>query len=292
MRVALATCRVLPEPDPDQEPLLAALRAAGMEAELLAWDDPDADLSRFDLCVLRSTWNYPQDPEAFLAWVDRASQQTRLLNPPSLVRWNLHKRYLAELDRQGIPVVPTAFVDRGDATTASTIARERGWNEIVIKPAISASSYRTKRFPAGQLGEADAFLTELTHERDALVQEYLPSFEDPGERAVVRIAGETTHLVGKSPRFSGEDESVSDSQQPSDEERALVGRILAQLGSKIGPRDLEEEPLYARVDLVLNRRGRVCVSELELIEPSLFLVHSPRAMDLFVQAIQKRARGT
>jgi hypothetical protein len=37
--VALASCRVLPEHDRDEAPLLSALRAAGLHAEVLAWDD-------------------------------------------------------------------------------------------------------------------------------------------------------------------------------------------------------------------------------------------------------------
>jgi hypothetical protein len=38
-RVALITCRNIPEPDHDEELLLAALRETGLQAEMLAWDD-------------------------------------------------------------------------------------------------------------------------------------------------------------------------------------------------------------------------------------------------------------
>jgi hypothetical protein len=41
MRVDLATCRVLPEPDPDQALLLRALAGAGIDARMRAWDGPD-----------------------------------------------------------------------------------------------------------------------------------------------------------------------------------------------------------------------------------------------------------
>ena len=43
-------------------------------------------------------------------------------------------------------------------------------------------------------------------------------------------------------------------------------------------------PLYARVDLMPDEEGPM-VSELELIEPSLYLVQSPAALDRFVRAI-------
>src|ERR1700693_2131330 len=93
-KVALVTCAELPEPDPDEALLVDALRQAGLGAELLAWDDPSANPAAFDLCVLRSCWNYYEDPQAFLAWIATTAAATKLQNPENVVRWNLHKRYL------------------------------------------------------------------------------------------------------------------------------------------------------------------------------------------------------
>jgi hypothetical protein len=58
--VALASCRGLPRPDSDEPPLLGTLRAAGLRAEVLAWDDPAADFTAARLTLLRSTWNYAE----------------------------------------------------------------------------------------------------------------------------------------------------------------------------------------------------------------------------------------
>ena len=91
MRVALATCLMLPEPDPDQELLLDALRARGVESAMVAWDGPDS-LAGFDACVLRSTWNYYRTLDAFLGWAERTARITSLWNPLPVVRWNTHKR--------------------------------------------------------------------------------------------------------------------------------------------------------------------------------------------------------
>ena len=107
MRVALVRCRILPEPDPDEALLTAALRHRGVDAVAAAWDDPAVDWDAFDACILRATWNYHERPGDFLAWAERIG---RLVNPLPVVRWNVHKRYLLELP---VPVVPTVFVDRG-----------------------------------------------------------------------------------------------------------------------------------------------------------------------------------
>ncbi len=105
-RVALATCVNLPEPDPDEALLLRALAEAGVGAELLPWDDPWRDASAYDLCVLRSTWNYPERPEAFGQWIERLNGATRLLNPISVLRWNLAQELSARARAAGRPHPP------------------------------------------------------------------------------------------------------------------------------------------------------------------------------------------
>ena len=105
--VALASCHVLPEPDVDMEPLLEALRRAGMSAEVLAWDAPSEPPSPARVTVLRSTWNYPERPAEFLAWIERTAARSSLFNPAPTLRWNTHKRYLLELESRGVPVVDT-----------------------------------------------------------------------------------------------------------------------------------------------------------------------------------------
>ena len=77
MRLRIATCRTLPEPDVDEAPLLAALRARGVDARMAAWDDPAEDWDAPVPTVIRSTWNYIHDLPGFLAWTRRAAASTR-----------------------------------------------------------------------------------------------------------------------------------------------------------------------------------------------------------------------
>lgn len=278
MRVAVATCRVKPEPDPDETPLLTALRAAGVDAAMLAWDDPAApSASGFDQLLLRSTWNYFLEPEAFVAWAEGAAAASRLRNPLAVIRWNLHKRYLLELEAAGIPVVPTALLPHGSAPDLETLCRAHRWEEIVIKPAISAASFCTKIFRGEERKAGQAFLQSLCARRDALVQPAIPGFVTPGERCHVWIAGEHTHCVHKQPRFAGQDEQVSGALIPDLEERELMKRALAAL-----PPEVRHDLLYARLDLVPGPGGQLLVSELELIEPSLFLIQHPPALERLV----------
>jgi glutathione synthase/RimK-type ligase-like ATP-grasp enzyme len=276
--IGIATCHPLPEPDPEEAPLKAALEARGARVEVVAWDVAAFDWGAVDACVLRSTWDYHRRPDAFLAWIDETAAATRLLNPPDVVRWNAHKEYLLELEAAGVPVVPTALLRRGDATTVRDVADAYGWEDVVVKPAVSAGSHATIRARRDDPA-CEAHLRVLLEAEDALVQCYMPSVEGHGERALVAIEGELTHAVRKARRLAHDDEAVEPVPIEADE-RALAESLLARF-----PR-----LLYARVDVAPDAHGAPCVMELELIEPSLFVHHSETALHRFADAIIARAR--
>ncbi len=291
-RVALATCAVLPEPDPDDAPLRAALEEAGLAPLAVAWDGPDPlePLDSCALCVLRSTWNYPQAPEAFLDWLGKAAQRTTVVNHPAIVRWNLHKRYLLDLAQEGAPVVGTLLVEQGGCVDLAREATLRSWRHgVVVKPAVSAASFRTQRFGPGELAAAQAFLDELTQERDALAQPYLSSVEGPGERSLVWVAGCFTHAVRKAPRFAGQNEEVAEKAVPIEpDERAAAERVLEAFRRSCPQ---ARKALYLRVDLMRDERGAPALSELECVEPSLFFAQGPEALARFVAAIVRLTRS-
>lgn len=282
MDIALVSCVKLPEPDADMAPLEAAVRAAGLSCEVVGWDAPSVDWSRFRLTLLRATWNYPQNLPAFLDWLARVDPVTRLWNPRALVRWNAHKGYLLELEARGIPVVPTELVRAGSAVTLAEIIERRGWDEVVVKPAVSAGSFRTIRASAAggagcaSLEAGEAHLRSLAADRDVLVQQYLPAVEGYGERALIWIDGALTHAVRKSPRFEGDSEQVSPAEGIAPAEAALAERVLASIDSP---------KLYGRVDVAPGPDGQPLVMELELVEPSLFFRHSPEALARLVRAL-------
>jgi len=281
MDIALATCRTLPEPDPDEQPLLDALARAGLDAHLLAWDDGNADWSRAGMTILRSTWNYPQHAEGFLAWAERIARVSDLWNPLPVLRWNHHKRYLLDLDRQGVAIAPTVFVARGQRENLHSILDEQGWPDAVVKPAVSAASYRTTRVTRENRAQGEAEFAALVAERDVLVQRYLPSVEDYGERALIWIEGALTHAIRKSPRFAGAQESVSAAVPISSAEAELALRAVACVNAPL---------LYARIDIAPGLTGAPVVMELELIEPSLFFAQGPAALERIVSAISRRLR--
>jgi hypothetical protein len=263
--VAYATCSAFPFGDEDFEPLSYALGGVGCEA--VVWDDPLVDWSRFDLVVVRATWDYVDRADAFLAWVHSLG---RVANGADVIEWNHDKRYLQALHIAGVPVVPT----RWDPT-------ELPPGRWVAKPTVSAGARDTIA------GDADEALAQVARiqamGKRAMVQPYLDGIAERGETAMVYIDGQLSHAVRKDARLDVDkhDEVIS-ARTPTADELDLAEQVMDTL-----PFD-RDSLLYARVDLVPDRDGDPALLEVELIEPSLFLAHVPGAAERFAAAIVGR----
>jgi hypothetical protein len=262
--IVFAGCQAMIEGDGDDAGLVAALRARGLHARWLAWDDPATE--RADLVILRATWDYTERLEEFLAWTRRVPN---LLNGPDVVAWNSDKRYLADLARAGVPTVPSRFFAPGE-----TVRIPAG--EVVVKPAVGAGSVGAQRFV--DAGDARAHAGALQSAgRTALVQPYDPRIE-VGETALVFLSGERSHAFikgpllpppGSSPEMDESGTYAEESLRPAEPDFELwdVGyAALSAAAERLGIS--RSEFLYARVD-VIGGHDDPHLLELELVEPSL-----------------------
>lgn len=293
-RIALVTARAARGTDHDMPPLLAALHAAGADAHEIDWDDDTVDWSRFDLALLRSTWDYFDRLSEFLAWAERVVAQTRLLNPLDVIRWNTDKHYLADLARAGVPVVPGTFIEPGEDAAAAvdaTFAAHPLVRDFVVKPAVGAGSRDAQRHAREQ---RDAITTHaqrlLDKKRSVLLQPYLERVDEHGETALLFFDGEFSHAIRKGPLLRRNEgptdglyaEETIAPRTPSADELVIARRALAAI-------PFAQPLLYARVDLIRDDAGAPCLLELELVEPSVFAVHADDAAARFAAAIVRRA---
>ena len=147
MHVRIATCRPLPEPDDDAPPLLQALAAAGVAATVCDWRRDEIWMQPA-ATVVRSTRNSIHHLDALRAWAGRVGAAAALWNPPDVLLGNLHKIYLLGLAKRGVPVVPTVLLERGGPAPLPRICGDRGWRNVVLKPAVGAGSFATHRMAA------------------------------------------------------------------------------------------------------------------------------------------------
>lgn len=278
-------------PDPDEAALVAALQNRGAEVAVIPWDASETEhaaprFAHADVVVIRSTWNYVKRRDLYVGWARAVeAAQVCLLNPAEVIAWNTDKHYLRELAEEGVPVVPTRFIERGASRdeVSGTLA-ECGWSDVVVKPTVSAGSFATERFHAEALSEAVAFAAAQLDERAMMVQPYQPSVEAWGERSLVFIEGELTHATRKSPRFAEGPLVVSGAVEVPEDEQALARAVFAVVGTRFAL-----PLLYARVDLVRDERGAPRLMELEATEPYLMLDRNPAALARLADGVVERA---
>jgi glutathione synthase/RimK-type ligase-like ATP-grasp enzyme len=281
-RIAIATCSGYDDLKVDEELLARAFEARGAEARRVIWDAAGADWD-VDLCLVRSTWDYHDKHPEFLAWTRRVEAAASLHNPAGLIAWNSEKTYLRQLAGRGVPTVPTVWVARGSALDAEGVLAERGWAEAVIKPAVDLGAKNLHRVRAGA-GEAQSALEAVFERHEAMVQPFLPSLESEGELSLVYFDGELSHAVRKRPapgdfRVQSIWGGTMTPAKPEAREAEIGELALSQL---------DEVPLYARVDLVSDLNGIPALIELELIEPNLYLSTNPTAADRLADAALTR----
>jgi glutathione synthase/RimK-type ligase-like ATP-grasp enzyme len=278
-RIAIATCAGYEDLKTDEELLRKALRERDREAVSVVWDEPGVAWESFDLCLVKSTWDYHEKHEEFLAWGRRVEAVSALHNPAELIAWNSDKTYLRELGERGVRTVPTVWVSRGSETNLEEVLAAEGWQRAVVKPVVDLGAKNLHRVRAGD-GEGQAALEAVLQRHEAMVQPFLPSLEEQGETSLVYVDGELTHTVRKQPaagdfRVQSIWGGTFTRTEPDLAQVELAEQAIAQLGSP---------PLYARVDLVEDLEGRPCLIELELIEPNLYLNQHPPAAERLAEA--------
>ena len=254
----------------------------GVEVEAVPWR-ARVDWSRYELVVIRSPWDYQRDAERFLEVLERIDAVSRLENPLEVVRWNLRKDYLRELEAAGAAIVPTLWRAAGESL-GPALLDELGTQRAVIKPLVSGNADHTYPVDAETLRARRGELEAVFAERPCLVQPFMPSVVEEGEYSLFYFAGEYSHAVLKTPKsgdFRVQEEHGGQirATRPQPAMQRAAERVLAAVGRDV---------LYARVDLVrdplADEAARYRLMELELIEPSLYFPYDPLSPARFARA--------
>ena len=269
MKIAFVTNPSHPEMEDDDRPLAEALARRGALVLSASWDETGFDWSKVDRAVLRSPWDYYKRFDSFLEWLARTEKQTVVVNPPDVVRWNAHKRYMTELEAKGVRAVPTAFINKGEDVRLELLCGERGWKTVVLKPAVSADSWETIRVEPARYGEGQSYLERHRPDRDVMVQPFVKDVDEGGEQCLICFGGRYSHAVKKNSAFKGGRHVGPEGRliEPRPDAIAMAEDILRRAGFADLP--------YARVDIARDDRDRPMLLELELFEPTLFFREKP-----------------
>lgn len=291
--ITLLTCKAYDQPQPgnayvenifaEYHLLKLALEQKGLSVQRTYWDNPNYDWSQTRAVVFRTIWDYFERFAEFWPWLEKLNGQTTLINPFSLIAWNINKQYLKDLQRRGIAIVPTHFVDRGKYQPLKEICKLNGWKNIVIKPAVSGAAFHTYKIMEMEIPLKETPFQQLIAERDMLVQPYVDTITEMGEASLMVFNGHYTHAILKKAKagdFRVQDDfgGTVHPYNPTPTEIAFAEQVFAAC---------QPMPAYGRVDLVWDKKRNHYLSELEIVEPELWVRNHPASALYFAEGIQK-----
>ncbi|GGW61230.1 RimK-like ATP-grasp domain-containing protein [Winogradskyella epiphytica] len=263
--------------------VLKALEAEGLIVDRKAWDDASFDWSTTKSVMFRSTWDYFDRFDEFSKWLNKVKTQTTLINSEQLIRWNIDKHYLLDLNKNGIHIPETKFLEVGTSDSLQKLHEELGWTDTVLKPCVSGAARHTYKLNSENLEEHETIFSELIQSEAMMLQPFQHKIVSEGEISMMVFNGQYTHAILKQAKAG--DFRVQDDFGGSIYEYLPTAAEIefAEQVVKACP----EMPLYARVDVFTDNTDQLAVSEVELIEPELWFRKHPEAANVLAKAVKE-----
>ena len=264
--------------------LVQGFRRQGIEAEPVVWNDPTTDWNRYDIALIRSTWDYLDERERFLQVLSSIEVSScQLFNPLTAVRWNIDKHYLFDLEKWGVAIIPTFLASEAGTDIFQRQLADRKASSLVLKPTVGLGGSHSFRVPVEKLGKRLIELRTGQPSHEYLVQPFIEEITTEGEWSFVFFNRQLSHVLLKKPapddyRVQGIYGGTIQQAEPSRTDLLQAEAVLAKL-----PFDL----LYARLDFV-RVDGQLSIIEAELIEPIFSFNLVPESIARLVNATRVR----
>jgi glutathione synthase/RimK-type ligase-like ATP-grasp enzyme len=269
----------------DADLSLAPMAELGWEVEMVPWQQ-QVDWNEYDLVYICTPWDYQDDVAAFLGVLEAVERSSaRLVNNLDLVRWNLEKTYLHELEVRGADIVPSVFFDHFDAEDIVACFETHNTGKIVVKPVVGANADHIFVLEGPLPDETVIELRQTYEHRPFFVQPFIDSVQSEGEYSVFFFGGDYSHAILKKPKrgdFRSQEEHGADILSVEAPE-PLIETARHVLGV------VNPQPVYVRADFVRGKGDRFLLMELELIEPALYFRTDPGSARRFAKALTRAA---
>jgi len=259
------------------------LNDLGWNVEHISWHKKGVDWNQFDAVIIRSTWDYQDDADAFIQVLQEIEDSSAtLLNSLAIAQWNINKNYLREVENKGAKIIPTIWLEAFDFDSVESYFDYFQTKQIIIKPTISANSDNTFWLKKETFNKDKKLLISSLRNRQLMVQPFVPAIIEQGEYSLFYFAGHYSHCILKTPKsgdFRVQEEHGGQLQSitPCKELLTAAQKALQTIPEKV---------LYARIDLV-QHQDEYQLMEIELIEPSLYFNLDEKAASKFALAFDK-----
>ncbi|HAT1767220.1 TPA: RimK family alpha-L-glutamate ligase [Legionella pneumophila] len=267
--------------------LTEALEQKGLKVKRTHWDNRQYNWSETRYALFRATWDYFHRYDEFHLWLNDCSKRIQFINPISIIQWNIDKHYLSDMQQKGINIPPTLFLKRGRLNILNNLMKESGWKKAILKPAIAGGARHTYLFDQDSTDHYQDVFESLISNESMLLQEFQENIVNKGEVSFMVFGGRYSHSIlkkAKSGDFRVQDDfgGTVHPYEASQEEREFVENVIAQC---------DELPVYARVDVMWDNNNKLCLSELEMIEPELWFRESSQAASAMADAVCEHISG-
>lgn len=260
-----------------------ALEKLGMNIERISWSDPNFDWSSTRYILFRTTWDYFDRFAEFSDWLNKVSQLTTLLNSEKIIRWNIDKHYLLDLQEAGIHICETYFIEKGSNDSLQDLVNQYNLDTFVIKPCISAGAFHTYKIRKDDIANYENLFKKLLTEYSIMLQPFQHNIVTKGELSLMVMNGKYTHGILKKAKAG--DFRVQDDYGGTVHDYQATPEEIAYAENAV--KSCPEMPIYARVDVFLDNQNKLALAELELIEPELWFRNHPEAADELAKGIQQ-----
>ncbi|WP_075341244.1 ATP-grasp domain-containing protein [Tenacibaculum agarivorans] len=260
-----------------------ALESDGLKVTRLSWDNPNFDWTSTKYILFRTTWDYFDRFDEFSVWLQKVSQQTTLINSEAIIRWNLDKHYLLDLQKKGVHICESYFIEKGDNSTLKEITNTYQLKDFIIKPCISGAARHTYKINTDNLDEYESLFQELISKEAFIIQPFQHNIVEQGEISLIIINGKYTHAVLKIAKpgdFRVQDDFGGSVYNYSPTKQEIEFAETAVKACK-------ELPMYARVDIFTDNNDKLAIAELELIEPELWFRNHDKAATKLSKGIKQ-----
>ncbi|WP_371378508.1 RimK family alpha-L-glutamate ligase [Thalassotalea aquiviva] len=254
--------------------------AHGWQTHLVSWRDRSIHWDDFDVVLIRTPWDYQDDAEAFLAVLENIeASSAKLYNSLEMVKWNINKKYLQELEQKGVCIVPTLWFEAYSEQDIESWFDHFNTDQIVIKPCVSANADNTYWLTRANVNQHLDAIKAVFASRDFMVQPFMQNILEEGEYSCFYFNGQYSHSILKTPK----ENDFRVQEEHGGKLTTVEPELKLKQAAEHALQQLFEMPMYVRVDYV--RMGdEFAMMEAELIEPSLYFNMDESSALKFTQA--------
>jgi glutathione synthase/RimK-type ligase-like ATP-grasp enzyme len=280
MKIGLLTCEKLPDLTPEDQLLIPELSKHNITATPIIWNDKSIEWKKYDYLIFRNTWDYFEKETYFNSWLDHIELLgIKTLNSIDIIKNNKHKFYLRAMEKLGINIIPTLFLDKTNQLNLTQIVPSH-WKKMVIKPAFSAGSFQTEVFELHDIAKINTQYKTIASEKELLLQKFIPEIQTEGETSFIFFNKKFSHAVNKKPvegdfriqsQFGGTYKLINPTQELIHKAQKIVNTFPDNL-------------LYARVDGIIIE-NELHLMEVECIEPDLYFNLSKGSLSKYINSV-------